>query len=330
MFLGYIHYFRALAILFIVSGHSIDVFGWGEESNIENWLRIFISNGTVLFVFIAGYLFQHLSGRYAVKKYYGSKIKNVLIPYIIVSIPAIFIFVTVMERDTVWGSFYDNPVWLQVSLFYLTGKHLAPLWFIPMISIIYLISPFLVRLDRGEVFYYALPLFLLLTCFFGRGLPHESFVHFFSVYLLGMYCSRYKVKVNELLVKPVSLLFLLIMVLAMAYFEFFYMSGTMTFVNTLQKIFMSLMFLGIFIKAGDRLESKFIHLVADTSFGVFFIHSYVLTGFKMSYEHFSGSLMAGDVFSYAVLSVMMLLVSMSLILFVKHLSGRYSRFLVGS
>lgn len=33
MFLGYIHSFRALAILFIVAGHSIDVFHWPNNSS---------------------------------------------------------------------------------------------------------------------------------------------------------------------------------------------------------------------------------------------------------------------------------------------------------
>jgi len=64
MFLGYIHSFRALAIFFIVAGHSIDIFMWSIDSELERFLKIFFSNGTALFVFIAGYLFQHLSVKY--------------------------------------------------------------------------------------------------------------------------------------------------------------------------------------------------------------------------------------------------------------------------
>lgn len=55
MFLGYIHYFRALAIFFIVAGHSMDAFTW-HSKDIERIIRIIFSNGSVLFVFIAGYL----------------------------------------------------------------------------------------------------------------------------------------------------------------------------------------------------------------------------------------------------------------------------------
>ena len=51
MFLGYIHSFRALAIFFIVAGHSIDFFLWPEnKQGLEKILRIFMSNGSVLFV----------------------------------------------------------------------------------------------------------------------------------------------------------------------------------------------------------------------------------------------------------------------------------------
>lgn len=329
MFLGYIHYFRALAILFIVAGHSIDAFTW-QDTDIERLLRILISNGSVLFVFIAGYLFQHLSTKFDAKKYYKSKLKNVITPYFIISIPAIVIFVSVMERETVWPEFYDNSILEQIVLFYLTGKHLAPLWFIPMIAIFYVIAPVLVKADRNKLIYYCLPLFIVLSCYVARGLPHQSFVHFFSVYLLGMYCSKFKHAINPVISKNWVILLGLSLILLLSYLEFFYMNGTMTYLNYLQKVTMSVFFLGLFIKYNERLDSKFIGGIAETSFGVFFIHSYVLTSGKLLYSKFAGQAASGNLLIYVLVSLLTLLVCAQMIFFVKRLLGSKSKLLVGS
>jgi hypothetical protein len=329
MFLGYIHYFRALAILFIVAGHSIDVFVW-DSVLVERLLRIFISNGSVLFVFIAGYLFQHLSVNFYSKKYYISKFKNVIVPYIIISIPAILIFVLVIERDYVWDGFYNNYISVQVVLFYITGMHLAPLWFIPMIAIFYIIAPLLIKADRNEVIYFMLPIFVVLSCFVGRGLPYQSFVHFFSVYLLGMFCSRYKATFNLYVSKNIYLVCLFMTVLLLSMFEFYYMNGTMTYINYLQKITLSLFFLGLFIKFNCHLRSKFVSIIADTSFGVFFIHSYFLTMGKLSYLKIYGDQPLGNIFSYLLATIFTLLICSFVITQIKRVIGKKSKFFVGS
>lgn len=71
-FLPYIHNFRGVAILYIVAFHCLSSFGWGDnilEKRICNALVVY---GTVLFVFIAGFLFQHLN---ASEKHYDFNFK---------------------------------------------------------------------------------------------------------------------------------------------------------------------------------------------------------------------------------------------------------------
>jgi hypothetical protein len=331
VFLGYIHSFRAMAILFIVAGHSIDFFTWSEaDSAIERLLRILISNGSVLFVFIAGYLFQHLAIKYQAKKYFVAKLKNVLLPYFLVSIPAIAIFVFAIPRETVWQGFYDNPQWLQVVYFYLTGMHLAPLWFIPMITLFYIVAPLLVFADKNKHFYWVLPLTIIISCFISRGLPHQSFIHFFSVYLLGMFCSHYKVKVNSILNQLPVLTILAFAVLGLAAFEFYYMQGTMTYINYLQKIIMSVFFLGLFIQLGEKADYKIIHTIAHASFGVFFIHSYVLTASKLLIEKLFEEKVSGNLLLYPLVVVSVLLSCVAIIVILQKLLGKKSRYLVGS
>ncbi len=330
MFLGYIHYFRALAIFFIVAGHTIDAFVWSGDENMERILRIFVSNGSVLFVFIAGYLFQHLSIKYETRKYYKSKLKNVISPYLFVSIPAILVFVTIVERDSVWPGFYDNPIWIQVLSFYFTGKHLAPLWFIPMIAIFYLIAPFLIKADKNKTIYYFLPVFILISCFVDRGLPHKSFIHFFSAYLLGMACSKYKQSLNPLISHRLFLYPAFVMVVFPGALEFLTMNGTMTYLNFLQKSVMSIFFLGLFYKFNSKLNSELVSTIANNSFGVFFIHSYFLTANKLAYKKLFDELPTGNLITYSLAAVGTLFACVFIIALIKNITGKHSRFLIGS
>ena len=65
--LNYINVFRGLAILLIVAGHTMQ---FGEIGSLTQKLSVEIfAGGTALFIFISGFLFQHLSGKYEFKNY---------------------------------------------------------------------------------------------------------------------------------------------------------------------------------------------------------------------------------------------------------------------
>jgi len=329
VFLGYIHYFRALAITFIVAGHAIDAMVW---SNVElgRLMRILLSNGSVLFVFIAGYLFQHLSDKLSGRKYFSSKFKNVILPYLLISIPAILISVTVFDQERVWPGFYDKPILQQVVMFYLTGAHLAPLWFIPMITLFYLVSPLLLQADKGRLIYMLLPVFMIVSCFVGRGLPHESFVHFFSVYLMGMGFSKYKDETNPIISQASVLLLMFALIVAFTLIEWLTTTATMSHWNYLQKMAMSVFFLGLFVRYNASLTSKLVSRIADNSFGVFFIHSYLLTSAKLLYEQATGSLPDGSVLLHFAITFAVLMACFYLIELIRTVFGKRSRMLVGS
>lgn len=329
MFLGYVHNFRALAIAFIVFGHCIDAFVWEGNATAERMLKIFISNGSTLFVFIAGYLFQHLSIKYNSKKYLETKFKNVIVPYLLISIPAIVVFTAFLDREVVGLGFYDNPVWVQIMLFYMTGQHLAPLWFIPMIILFYLIAPLLVRADSDGKIYYFLPLFIVISCFVERGLPFQSFVHFFSVYLLGMACSKYKDTLNTIFSDYKFITFSGALIVTFASWEYYLNSGTMTWLNYLQKTVMSLFFLGLFYKFNNQLKSKFLNYVAEVSFGVFFLHSYFISGIKLLYNAVFYELPVASVFSYLLFSIATFISCLLLIFLIKKITRKYSKFMIG-
>lgn len=332
MFLGYIHTFRAIAIFFIIAMHSIDVFDWADSRFSERILRISISNGTVLFVFIAGYLFQHLSLRYQYKKYLLSKLRNVISPYFFVSIPAILIFTIFLKRETVWQGFYEDPVWLQVINFYFTGLHLAPFWFIPVITIFYLVSPAFVVADKYRVFYLFLPIFILLSCLVGRGgsSPIISFVHFFSIYSLGMFFSHYKLIINVWLPKVLVILISFSIVVILWLCEYYFTNTTYSYINLLQKIFLCFFILGVLIRLGEKATSHYVNLIADTSFGIFFVHSYVLTSGKLVVNKLLGFSPQGTILYYILITISTVFICMIVVHVIRKMLGSKSRMIIGS
>jgi len=108
VFLRYIHNFRAIAILLIVAGHCVLGLTWGNYKYplFKNLFIIILMNGTVLFVFIAGFLFQHLSSNFSYQKYLLKKNKYVILPYIICSIPAISVKLSLSRSLPI-----EVPVW---------------------------------------------------------------------------------------------------------------------------------------------------------------------------------------------------------------------------
>lgn len=334
VFLRYIHSFRGIAILFIVAGHCIDAFIWENNESLMRALRIVASNGSLLFVFISGYLFQHLSYKYEFGGYLRNKLTNVLLPYFIVSIPAIVVFTAFARRPGLGESFYGNPLFVQVTEFYLTGAHLAPLWFVPMITVFYLLAPLLVPLDRDGRVYYGLAVLIPLSLAVPRGgsIPH-AVAHFFSVYLLGMLASRHKARVSAI-VDRYALLLAIAMVLLFAA-EFWFMQeivkqGSLTYVNYLSKLIACFLFVWLLEKYDHVIEDRLSYL-ASISFGIFFVHSYVISGVKFLGSGTIGSPLPVDGTLVLYLAFLGVVVALSMIGITsgKWLLGKHSRTVIG-
>ena len=133
--LNYINVFRGLAILLIVAGHGMQ---FGEMGSlVERTSFELFCGGTALFIFISGFLFQHLSGKYEFKNYMSKKWTNVIQPYLWTAIPGIlFCFLYPVRYENILEGL--NPV-LQIPMMLSVGRiHNVPTWFIPMIVLFFL------------------------------------------------------------------------------------------------------------------------------------------------------------------------------------------------
>lgn len=282
-FLNYIHSFRGIAILAIVAHHVIACLQW-ENPEARKTTLILLGNGSIYFVFIAGFLFQFLSPKYQFKSFLSKKLKWVITPYLILSIPAIVLCLTETAgfKAPEWFSqqFSEWPTLGQTVMFFLTGAHLPPFWFIPMISIFYLVSPLLIKIDRNPRLYSFLPALIVLTLLVPRPEfnhnPFQSFVHFLSIYVVGMYCCHFRDRLFAFLQQHYLLV---VLGLASLFFLEFRFEQNLVAINSLSKLILCLLTIYLLRVIDPHLPEQFHHPIgslANYSFGIYFLHGYFL------------------------------------------------------
>lgn len=344
-YLNYIHLFRGFAILIIVGIHCRISFRWPEESAAKDLLITFLDNGTVLFVFIAGFLFQYLKHKFHYRTYLLKKAKYVIIPYILASIPAIS-YKLYINAVPEWmpHSIAEQPDIVQVLYMLATGKHLGPFWFIPMITIFYLISPLLNWLDKPIFYKTVFPVLFvagLFTFRFGYfSNTIDSFIHYLPIYIFGMWAARYRQKLISLRTLPIAMLVGLYIVIALLE-----ASGTVYapklssfqdaasdeyFVFNFAKLKVSLLCIIIlreFYVLNKRV--RVFELLGDYSFGIYFIHLYVITAIEMIMEKVSPDFRL-NIFTFFIYTALVSAITVLLVFIIKKLTGRKSRYFIGS
>lgn len=330
IFLNYIHSFRGLAILQIVIGHClVGLFDWNAHVGLGRLFQIVFLNGTFLFVFIAGYLFQHLSYKYEFKNYLRGKLLFVGLPYLIISIPAIFFRLITKYGEGLTPEFFEHSFITQVIIFLVTGAHLTPLWFIPMIFLFYFLSPLLISLDRNGKVYWLLPVFILISCYVSRGNVLISFVYFISVYLLGMFSCKYHEKIVPVLSETSTLITTAILIITCILLQFEYTSSLFDPLNYFQKLFLCSFSIG-FLNRNRGFARQTLAVLASTSFGVFFVHFYFVALLRFVSLRTTGEYFQFTLLKFIALTISVIAISMSVVLLVQKLLGRKSRLLIGS
>ena len=292
--LNYINVFRGLAILLIIMGHTMQ---FGDPKSLINMINCeMICGGTALFIFISGFLFQHLAYKFEYKNYLSKKWTNVVMPYLITAIPGILfcIYLPVAYKN----SFDGISLYLQIPMLLSIGRvHNTPTWFIPMIVIFFIFSALFLLLEKKKILYKLLPILLLMTIFLPRGVAEYettlglsyaakymvyvkyilcNFVHFLSLYVFGMFCSANKDIIDKFYDKRLWIWIGMLLTAALdvfAMFKFQYSNYTVS------KIFLTMLVLA-YLKHFDEFilshkkTNKTLDFIAKYSFGLFFVHWY--------------------------------------------------------
>lgn len=338
-----IHYFRGLAILFIIAGHALS--NTLELLNVEDisqeYLAKFFYNlilgGTGLFVFISGFLFHSVfSKKFSYGRFLSKKIKNVYIPYIIMSIyPIIKIFFI----DKNYDNYNVYPNFLGGINIFNSGLQMTGYWYINFIMIIFLMSPLyleFIKTNKKEFILFISFVISLLSFRPIQNINHiHSVIYFNFFYLFGIWVSLNKEKLLIRLKKMTLIFGSLLVVVCLI--QTFYLPYIGNFHKKLfefqgidfmliQKIIMILFLLSILEKIKDR-ELRVFDKLAEYSFAIYFLHGYIMRIFTNRVFYKINDLNLWSIF--LIETLFLLLLSISITIFIKKILGKKSRYLIG-
>lgn len=295
MHLNSINHFRAVAIIFIVAGHCYGIAGLYVNTFIESVIVNIITGGTFLFVFVSGFLFHHVFyKKYQYKKFVSQKIKNILAPYLLLS--ALPVFFYVYKKPDLFDGFFlpahdgiFNEYVLPSIKYYLTGAFLSAYWYIPFILVTFMLSPLHFLFIKAKISWQLglTFVFCMVSLLMHRSVDNlqvtQSVVYFTSVYLIGILCSLYKDRVYRVLNGKEPILLMLIIYFAVLqaltgvvgnYHKLPFSYGGLD-IMFIQKIIMCLFFM-VYLHRFESYHSRYLQLLASTSFAIFFLHPIVI------------------------------------------------------
>jgi probable poly-beta-1,6-N-acetyl-D-glucosamine export protein len=351
-YLSYLHNLRGLAILYVVGVHArAFVPEWLTHPGVNRFFDTFFDpsegNGTVLFLFIGGFLFQHLTHKqFEFGKYLEQKFKVIILPYLLISIPLIVLRLnTPFVSLSLPADFNERSTTYQVIHFILTGAHMPPFWFISTIVLFYLSAPLLHYLDKPFFYKYIFP-FVFLTCLFTYRPAHNAnpllaYLHYIPVYMMGMWASFNREKI--LAVAP-NLLYILVACYVSlcaldligwenhareTTFEHVIENGLVVVnIYIFKAVILCFMLLLMLYQLRDR-QMPYLELLGNYSFGIFFIHYLYISLFRKVVDALHLTI-DFSLPAYLIFFILILALSTGTVYLVKRLSGKYSRYVIGS
>ena len=342
-FINSINYFRGLAIILIVLGHSNDLARYDMSSNLEALFLAFIKNSTVYFIFISGFLYYHIFyHKFNYKKFMIKKSQYVLLPYLLISIIPVVLTVFLLDGGRFLpDSLREQPL-LAIIWYLLTGQVSAAYWYIPMAMLLFAISPLINLIIRANI---VLPvaLFLLpISVMAHRPIYNlnvlHSLIYFFPVYLIGIWSAINNKKIYAYLKDNKKKIVLVLIALAFGVIQIWVFKQPASFykdfwtvtvpdVNLLQKISLCFFFMSILDNYEDT-NFTVANKVAETSFAIYFIHSFILNvslaiikRLDLNYE--------GNFFTFILIAFGMVVGSMAIAFAIKAVLKKKSRYLIG-
>ncbi len=345
-FFNSINYFRGIAIIIIVMAHSYGVAHWTVYNNPTTLEKFFYSlnlNGSVFFVFISGFLYNHIFyAKFDYQKFMLKKAKYVLLPYLVCS--AIPIWQTVFLHDG--GQFLPDGLrerpFLSILWFIGTGRAVYAYWYIPMIMLLFAISPAINSLIRSKhlltVFFCLLPLSMIVHRPVNNMNPLHSLVYFLPVYLLGIYTSIHQPKIYNYLKSHRRKIIILLIALGLGVIQVWifnksgnfnksFFSVTVPDINLLQKILLSFLFLSVLDHYEDA-DIKSMKKTAETSFAIYFIHPFLINPLIRLTKNLNWEFQ-GNLLTLLIATLAMVTISMAIAQIFKIILKKNSRYVIG-
>ncbi len=285
-------YFRAIAILIVVVGHSYGP--WSINSFSERVFANIITGGTSLFVFISGFFFHYVFyDNFNYRGFLKKKLAFIFVPYAILSSIGIVYYLSTksplpfsdilkIEALHSWADYLE-----MLGIYLWTGRISGTFWYVPFIIIIFTLSPLFIKYIelpkayRNVIFLLLLIVSLIVHRPAANLSPIHSVLYFMPVYLLGIICSMHSEFMFKFIRNKTIIIGLIVLLIAILQallqegygnrhkLDIFSYRGIDIII--IQKIVLCFFFLSLFQKYEDR-KIPALTLLASASFAIFFIH----------------------------------------------------------
>lgn len=350
--LAYLDHFRAFAILSVVMIHAgnalllrgLEGFPAESFSPYRTGLHILVHNSTVYFALISGILYAHTLYRKPHGPFLRSRLSNVALPYALVSIALTLAFIGVaVLRGGDSGTLLSVLGTLAYNV--LLGEAWNTLWYIPVVMVLYLISPVLITCVRNRRWQAITAVIVLLPLFVSRTgstVTASMIVYFIGVYTVGIMVGLDLEKSLQLIRKHRAALAFAALLSALGVaildwrqFEFVGPISVRESVIYILRLSLSGLVLLWMSNAAEQWSDRtkrWSCLLAAYAFGIYFLHGPLL---RVIAQVIGSSVPAGEpaiavILAMAATFLVGLLVSMLLVWIVVRITGRYSKQIIGA
>jgi peptidoglycan/LPS O-acetylase OafA/YrhL len=354
-FLGYLHSFRGFAIINIVFIHAF-AFAFYDYNNSSMDLKnpyimaseLIFHNSTIYFAVISGLLFSIVLKSKGYKKFYISKFKNVLLPYLFLTL-LFSIYIELPDNPFVLRT--DFSSYLNDAVYnFITGKALFPFWYIPVLVFIYLLTPLVDYMMNSKKWGTFLILFIIFLPLVTSRLELadttdqdyisiSTILYFMGAYAGGMYFGVHP-EAHFNWVKKNRVWFILVALLsslAILYFKIIDMDkiGFWSLISTLfyiQKMSLAALVIVLFKNLGEK-QPRWLVPLANNAFSIYFLHAFFLWQlFRLLMPITTWHQIAPFNLFISAFCFLILSIGLSLLVtwMVKKIAGKYSRMLIGS
>ena len=351
-FLKYLHSFRGFAILNIVVIHAIG-FAVYEVSKDPKYPvsvanELLFHNSTIYFALISGLLYTAILKKKGYAKFFISKLKYVVIPYVFITMLYTVFDIGKSGLFVVRDNFTDYLNILPRNFIY--GKAIFVLWYIPVLIFLYLVTPLLDYIISNKnwgkwlmIFIICIPFLVgrdeLMELYKSDFLSFRNMIYFTGAYAAGMYLADNLVE-RILYIQSKKYILWIVVVLTSGIILFatlndydkIGMFSVLSCFYYIQKLAISFLTLLFFKNLGEK-QPKWLMTIATDAFAIYFLHILFFIIFIPDLGYFTfihtiaqySSVLAG-----AVLLLLSVSSSMIVVWILKKIIGNYSRMIVGS
>ena len=295
---------------------------------------------TLFFALISGILFTRVLRTQSWAAFYKSKLTHVLLPYVLISVPLTLIgWPPGPEYGMAGGLTAGLPEAMAYNLLF--GNAQGHLWYIPVLSILFLLTPSLnALLKRGNgsgILLLALMPLIVSRSVYPDLLSLKSICFFLGAYAFGMYLGERLDSMHAFVRRHLSALLMVYMACVASNFLLLFweyepdgFTSSLQSVQYTQKTLEALLILYALHAREDQLP-KLLGLLGTYAFSLYFLHisfMWVLAHAAIRYVPVTsiGAVIACSLSIYAL----SILLSVQFSMAVRRLTGRYSRMLIGS